>query len=160
MQNIIKVFFLIGIPGSGKSTYCKKLKIRRICLDEIRKMLYGDISIQGDPKQVFGMAMRQMRNCIKNEQSFVYDATNADSRSRKNSLDTIRKFADKYNKTVEVNGFVFNTPLDTCLKRNNSRNDRIIPVPEEVIKKMYDKLKKYPPTINEGFDKIEIITAP
>ena len=44
------VTFLIGLPGAGKSTYAPN-GAKRICPDEIRKQLYGDISVQGDPKE-------------------------------------------------------------------------------------------------------------
>ena len=60
----MKVFnMLIGLPGSGKSTIAQKIKDEVISLnkveveivssDAIRKELYGNEEIQGDPQKVF-----------------------------------------------------------------------------------------------------------
>ena len=49
---------LIGLPGSGKSTYAKSLldsegKVKYCSSDEVRKQLYGDENIQCNPQTVF-----------------------------------------------------------------------------------------------------------
>ena len=57
MDNFPTLKIIIGLPGSGKSTYCKDYvnvhKGVHISSDEIRKELYGDENIQGDPQEVF-----------------------------------------------------------------------------------------------------------
>ena len=45
---------LVGLPGSGKSTYANKIKNAILCSsDKVREELYGDENIQGDKQKVF-----------------------------------------------------------------------------------------------------------
>ena len=53
-NEVPKLEILIGLPGSGKSTYCKEkreLNSNSVYLssDKIREELYGNESIQGNP---------------------------------------------------------------------------------------------------------------
>ena len=53
-----KLIILCGIPGSGKTTYAKKYiennaNTIHLSSDAIRKELYGDESVQGNPGEVF-----------------------------------------------------------------------------------------------------------
>ena len=59
-----KLFMLIGIPGSGKSTASQKLsEIYNAPIyssDDIRKELYGDASVQDNPKKVFDILHKRI----------------------------------------------------------------------------------------------------
>lgn len=133
---IPKLYYTIGIPGSGKTTWAKAQDIPVFSSDDIRKELYGDASIQGNPDKVFGLLHERVRECLRNGQSCILDATNLTPRSRKvPNLPEHQKIA-----------VIFNTPIDECKYRNENR-DRV--VPEEVIDRM---AKKYiPPKREEGF---------
>lgn len=53
-----ELIMLVGIPGSGKSTYADKLvkdnpEIIVHSSDKLREELYGDSSIQGDNGKLF-----------------------------------------------------------------------------------------------------------
>ena len=149
------VTFLIGLPGAGKSTYAPE-GVKRVCPDEIRKKLYGDISVQGDPKKVFGRVYGEIRRSVKNGIPFTYDATNADIRSRRDITCHIRKCAAEYGKDVRINAVYLATPVDTCIMRNKGRKDRKVPVPEEIIRKMAEKLEAFPPVLEDGFDSLSL----
>ena len=71
-----KITMMIGIPASGKSTIAKSIPGVYVCPDEIRRELYGDISIQGSPVEVFGVAEERIRSAIVNGKDVVYDANN------------------------------------------------------------------------------------
>ena len=71
------VNFMIEIPGSGKSTYAKNnLSGEFISSDEVRKELYGDISIQGDPEKVFAVVYSRLKKVLSDGKDIIFDATN------------------------------------------------------------------------------------
>ena len=148
-----KITMMIGIPASGKSTIAKSIPGVYVCPDEIRKELYGDISIQGNPVEVFGVAEERIRSAIANGNDVVYDATN----TTKYRPDTITEFRN-YGAT-EVNGVFVNTPFEVCVARNAKRSDRSEPVPDAVMKWMWKSLTENPPTEADGFDNLVVIAT-
>ncbi len=153
----VDVQFMIGIPGSGKSTIAENTGLKKICPDDVREKLYGDKSVQGNPQEVFGETRQQIRECLKKGQSFVYDATNASEKSRKNMCAYIKQTAEAYGYRVKINGVYVKAPLSVCIQRNTARNDRTEPVPEEVIERMYDMLTQTPPDEKDGFDSLSVV---
>ena len=147
-----KVTIMIGIPASGKSTIAKTLPGIYVCPDEVRKELYGDISIQGNPKEVFAIVEDRIRSAIANGSDVVYDATNT-TKYRVKTIEEFRTYG-----ATEINGVFVLTPLSVCKTRNGNRKDRSEPVPEEVLEKMWASLKENPPTEEDGFDKLTVIT--
>lgn len=138
----------IGVPGSGKSTYLKKLKAVYVSSDAIRKELFGDEDSQEDPLKVFGILNYRVKKALKSGNDATYDATNVSRSSRKKIFKNFRDKADK------IVAYYFDTPIDEA-KRRNSNRERV--VPDEVIDRMYDKLS--PPSFDEGFDEIVYITT-
>ena len=138
------VTMMIGIPGSGKTTYAKDfLKGEYISPDAIRKELYGDISIQGNPKEVFGLVESRIREALAEGKNVVYDATNTNV-YRKATVEEFRSYG-----ATEVNGIFMNTPFEVCMGRNLNRNDRSEPVPAEVMERMYSALQENMPEAAE-----------
>lgn len=145
------VNMLIGIPGSGKSTFAKTLSGVYVSPDEIRKELYGDISIQGNASKVFSLVEERIKDALKNGNDVVYDATNT-TPYRKNTIAEFRAFGAE-----NVNGYFVNTPFEICCERNRKRADRAEPVPDSVMEKMHDGIVKNPPCMNDGFDTLTVI---
>ena len=63
-MNRPKLILLVGIPGAGKTTYSNEYvksnpNIIHLSSDLIRKELYGDESIQGDPAEVFSLMQKR-----------------------------------------------------------------------------------------------------
>ena len=59
-----KLIILVGIPGSGKTTYANNYMVLNsntihLSSDAIRKELYGDENIQGDPAEVFSLMQKR-----------------------------------------------------------------------------------------------------
>lgn len=138
-----KVTMMIGIPGSGKSTYAMKLPGVYVSPDAIRKELYGDISVQGNPKEVFSLVESRIREAINNGNDVVYDATNT-TEFRKETVAEFREYG-----ADQVDGIFINTPYDICMERNLKRKDRSEPVPAEVMDRMYTALKENLPKADE-----------
>ncbi|MDQ6759083.1 MAG: AAA family ATPase [Acidobacteriota bacterium] len=132
---------LVGLPGSGKSTYLAQLGTNAISSDEIRRLLADDATEQGIHRRVFAVVRSLVRRRIQIGRPVTYiDATNLTRRERRQYL----RLGQLHNCDVEA--LFFDVPLETCLDRNRLR-DRI--VPEEALRDMARRL--VPPSTAEGF---------
>ena len=147
-------YILIGLPGSGKST------VRREIQDTGMMIISSDDYIETFAKvagktynEVFEEAVgfaqtyvnKTFEECIENRTSFVWDQTNLTKKKRRSIMSRIPKVYKK------VAVFV-NTPLETCIYRNNLRQRSI---PENVIVNMSNQLEV--PSLDEGFDEVRIV---
>ena len=160
-----KVFILMGLPGSGKSTVAKKItnykelysKYPSIYLtentpkvfssDEYREKLTGDVNNQTSNHKIFNTLYNDLTNHVKNGGSAIYDATNI---NRKNRKEILTRLNDLHIEDLKIIGILVITPIEECIERNKNR-ERI--VPEEVIYNMACKFEM--PLLNEGFSSIE-----
>lgn len=139
---------LVGVAGSGKSqmanNYHEKYKNSIILSsDSIRKELYGDEEIQGNPKEVFKIMDARTEKYLKLGLTVIYDATNIDANRRK---DLLKRFENIVGSAICI---YLNTSLELCIKRQNLRKRK---VPELIIRRQYSRLQ--PPKYDEGWDKI------
>lgn len=142
------LYMMVGIAGSGKSTFANDMATDIgavvVSTDEIRGLLYGDESIQGDGSKVFAIAKDFIRFYLSLGYSVIFDATNVKASYRKEFLshfDNVRKEAI----AIEV-------PYEIAMEQNKKRKRR---VPKCVIKRMYDGYER--PSVSEGFDCVSIL---
>ena len=146
-MNFPKFIMLIGLPGSGKSTWAEKHMINNsdtvlISSDNIRKELFGDENSQEDNNRVFYEMEVRTLNHLNNGVNVIYDATNVVRKRRK-------AFLDKLPTWVIKEAHVIWAPLEVCIERDSSRYRT---VGKEVIWRM---VKSYqPPFFDEGFNHI------
>jgi predicted kinase len=147
-----KVILLIGVPGSGKSTYAKQrfTTPNHIILstDSIREELFGDENVQGDWRKIESLLRKRVVDFLVKGTTPVIDATHAQQKHRMHAITWIRHLG------AEVHGVHVSTPLAVCQERNQNRSRK---VPEAVINSMHAALQKNPPNLAEGFHSIEII---
>lgn len=139
---------LVGLPGSGKSTYIKKhfnTNLHVHSSDDIREELTGNAEDQTVNAKVFELLHKRVHEDLKNGISCVYDATNISWKKRKAFLESLK------NIDCWKICHIIATPYEVCLEQNKQR-DRV--VPEHVIKRMYMNFDI--PWYNEGWDDIEI----
>ena len=145
------LFMLVGIPGSGKSTFASRLaeeyNAQIFSSDFIRGELYGDESIQSNPKVVFEILHRRLINSLNQNFNVIYDATNIHSKYRKEFLESLPENKDRYNIC-----YVCAERPQTCINRQNLRERK---VPDEVIYRMANNMQY--PTYDEGWDEIHIL---
>ena len=146
----VKLIILVGIPGSGKSTYAVKYmeenhRVYRLSSDDIRRQLYGDESIQGDPHEVFSFMQERAIAALNMGTDVVYDATNITRKDRASIISLCPKF-------VQIEAHVIWAPIETCIERDAARKRT---VGKAVIDKM---LKRFQPVYyDEGIDVIKVI---
>lgn len=149
------LYILIGVPGSGKSTYAEELYqksergIALVSSDQIRKSLYGNESCQDNPKKVFSIAHQATIDQLTRGYDVIFDATNIYAKDR---MDLIRKVCFEVKKEVRFIAIYFDTPIETCIARQDLRERK---VPTKVIEKMNRQMEK--PVFYEGFDIIRTI---
>jgi len=143
-----RIVVLVGLPGSGKSTYLEKLGASAISSDYIRWLLVDDMTDQSIHSAVFATARYLLRKRLQLHRSVSYiDATNLTRKDRRAYI----KLAELWGARAEA--VFFDVPLEKCKARNRGRA-RV--VPEEAMDLMAAKLE--PPTIEEGFAGVTLIT--
>jgi predicted kinase len=82
---------LIGIPGSGKSTWLCMIhkNCYIVCPDSIRKYLTGDVSNHSQEESVWNIAKYTTRWALLNGLSVTLDATNTNTFLRRNFLECL-----------------------------------------------------------------------
>ena len=157
-----ELIMLVGVPGSGKSTWVKSnafdlggyaLISMDNNIEELGKsegLLYGDAF-----NKYSGVAARMMKEQLKvameNRQNIVWDQTNLTVKSRTKKLKVV---PDDYNKTAVV----FEVDGPELERRRALREDASGKVvPPFVLQRMQASYAR--PTKSEGFDVIRIITS-
>lgn len=147
------LILLCGIPGSGKTHYAKQLlkdsyykgKAIHLSSDGIRKELYGDEAIQGDPSEVFSIMQKRAVDALNNGLDVIYDSTAMTRKDRAGIIAACPKFA-------KIQCDIIWAPIEVCIKRDAARERT---VGNAVIDKMLKRFQA--PYYDEGIDEIEVI---
>ncbi|QDT14983.1 AAA family ATPase [Alienimonas californiensis] len=132
MQAIV----LIGIPGSGKSTYCREVLWEthlRLSRDQLktRRRLAGLLAA-----------------AIDTQTPFAHDATNVTRAEREPTIAAAKRAG------YEVVGLFFESKIEPCLARNAARAGRAR-VPDAGVRGRRNELEL--PTLAEGFDALRFV---
>lgn len=150
-----KLYVLVGVPGSGKSTWIKNqdwaIGIPVVSTDnfideyaEQQGKTYNEVFEERMPVAVKLMA-NQVEICKANNLDIIWDQTSTTIGARAKKF---RMCPDYYKIAV-----VFKTPDDEELQcRLANRPGKNIP--KHVQTSMAEQLKNNPPTLEEGFDEI------
>lgn len=145
-----KVFFMIGIPGSGKSTFAREIYeyggVRvYVCPDDIRERLTGSPEDFTHEGQVWDLVKMQLSYAARTGNDVVLDATGANAKLRREMVSWLKSVGS------HILGMYVKVDLAVALERNAKRLRK---VPDPVIARMYRNLNENPPSLSEGFDHI------
>ncbi len=149
----IPLWLIIGLPGSGKSTWARRFQqagpeIAYISTDQIRGELFGDEAIQGSWPQVWQRVQQDFQIVVQQTDEgqvsgALYDATNVQRRGRRRVIQAARSSG-----FTRLQAVWLDVPLATCLERNQRRARQ---VPTDIINAMSRQLAGAPPHPDEGF---------
>jgi predicted kinase len=146
-SEVQRIVVLVGLPGSGKSTYLERQGITPLSSDLVRQLLADDATDQTIHARVFQCLRYLLRQRLAIGRPVTYvDATHLTPAERRPYV----KIAQRYGCSVEA--LYFDVPLDVCLARNRGRS-RV--VPEEAVRAMAAKL--VPPKVQEGFRRVTVV---
>lgn len=143
----MRIFVLIGLPGSGKTTWLAHHAKPSLSSDAIRALITGDESNQLHNRLVFSLLRSLVRarhsaGCLET----WIDSTALTGRERRPWI----RLAASLGCPVEA--VFLDTPPHLCLARNAARQ-RV--VPPQAMARMAARLA--PPSLDEGFDRISVI---
>lgn len=137
MPHSLEVILLIGLPGSGKSSFY------RVCFAATHRHLSKDN--WPNAKRREARLQRELRATLQDGRSVVIDNTNVTREARQSVLNIAREF------NVRVSGYVFKAHFEECLQRNAGREGKAR-VPDAAIKIMHANWQA--PIYAEGFDEL------
>ena len=142
---------MVGLPGSGKSTYVKNSikdkDIKYLSSDSLRAVYGKSEEDQTVTPLVFGHIKRKVDEFLKDGKNVLVDATSVNRKERSDYINTAKKYGAK------VVAIVFKMDRQGLIDRNKKRGEqggRV--VPDFVIDKMLAKFEE--PSYSEGIDVI------
>ena len=128
-------FVMVGAPGSGKSTYAKKLAFKEKAIiisgDDIRAELFGSAAIQGGWGEIWDEIDGAVADVAPS--TLILDGTHFRKVYRAEAVMMLRSHGYE-----RVEAVVSDCSLSVCLQRNSSRERQ---VPDYIIKQMHTELQ-------------------
>ena len=134
MKNKTKVIILIGPSGAGKSTAAKEFikenpSYVRVNRDDLRMMLRNEQVLDNKSEEILTDIQNNIIiNFLSKGKNVIIDNTNLKEKYIKQLINVCSDYTDN----IMFN--IFDTTLETCIERNNNREQK---VPIDVIKKMF-----------------------
>src|SRR3954447_14533662 len=117
----MRIVVLVGLPGSGKSTYLERIGAVGLSSDAIRRLLADDESDQTIHVRVFETMRYLLEQRLEIGRPVTYiDATSLTPEERLPYIEIGRAHG------CEMEAMFFDVPLEVCRDRN-ARRHRVVP---------------------------------
>ena len=146
------LYILSGLPGSGKSTFAKKVLMQDkskvyVSRDEIRfSMLDDNDAYFKNEKKVFETFTFRIAEGLFEGHDVIADATHLNMSSRNKLIKALLALHAPWNNIFLI---IMDTPIEICIDRQSERDGRE-KVPQNVIENMA-KSQNYRSLINEKY---------
>ena len=132
LNAIKKAIILIGLPGSGKTTF-------------YNEYFYDAVHINLDELHTRNKEMIAIRECLDSGKDLVIDNTNPTKVDRERYIPLAKE------NSYRIIGYYFSAKISDCIRRNSQREGKAR-VPDKAILAIYNKLEI--PSYEEGFDEL------
>lgn len=135
--NLPDFIMLMGIPGSGKSTWAREYVLKCdasftvVSADEIRKQLVGNMQNQSRNEEVWEVVLNQCQGLLRNGRNVILDATNTGTEKRRKFVAQLPA-CNKHLKIFHVPKTLAKSRIAKDLQNGVDR----APVPDNVIERM------------------------
>ncbi|HYP14067.1 MAG TPA: ATP-binding protein [Bryobacteraceae bacterium] len=144
-----RLIILVGLPGSGKSSWARQQGFTALSSDTMRFWLADNEDDQTIHREVFATLRYLIRRRLELRRPVtLVDATNLTRGERR----TYIKLAQVHGCRAEA--VFFDVPVELCKQRNRART-RV--VPDEVIEAMSSRLTA--PEVTEGFASVTVYSS-
>jgi predicted kinase len=146
----MEAILLVGLPGSGKSTWAAKQGKLIINRDAIRNMVYGKYDFRKDDEPVIlDMAQACVLAAANARRDIIIDETGVNIGTRAKYIEMLKRAG--YN----VHCRWFSASVETCIARRKKDTKGYDQDWEEVIRSMAKVIK--PPSLSEGYSFILVM---
>lgn len=127
---ILNIKILVGIPGSGKTTWSKKYVLdnpntKRINRDDLRVMLDVGKITNGNENFLRVLRLELVNMCIIYDKNIVVDDTNCQKEQLGELIDFIITNRILLEKEIEIEIIDFDVDFDECVFRDNHRENHL-----------------------------------
>jgi predicted kinase len=136
---MLKVIIMKGLPGSGKSTYAKKLvaenpeQYKRINRDDLRAMFDNGFNSKSNETFIRNVRDLLILKTLESGKSAIVDDTNLSEKNLTRITQLVHQHNEEHKTSVIVEVKHIETSVEECIKRDALREN---PVGEKVIKTM------------------------
>jgi predicted kinase len=132
--NMAHLYIMVGVPGSGKSTWVENNLPNAVLVssDKKREELFNDVHCQADNKRVFIECHADLRRALEAGKEVVFDATNTKFNYRNLAV----QLAFEYFAHTTI--VYFDLPVEIALERNRQRSRY---VSEDIITRFFNELE-------------------
>ena len=148
-SNVPEFIMLIGIPGSGKSTWIsqknKNNKYIIVSPDEIRRDLVGDVSDQSQNSKVWQLTKDYVINALASGKNVILDSIMTSSKNRTDFIKDLPK-SNLRAKVFYIDPEISKERISKDIELGKDRSN----VPSEVIDNKHNELMKDIKISNKG----------